>query len=235
MLARLMVALVAVSFTATHVRGDTLEEVEKKIADLQKKIHSCTSKIKMTMNMEQEQMKFKQEATGTYEYVVRDDKTYTRMEMETSMEMGEMKMSGKTLNVLDGKYAWVLNEMMGQKNVIKTKADPKQVQVGSGVLENLKADYDLTLGDDAEVDGEKTWTVTATPKKPPAAPGAPSTMRYNFRQSDGFPVRMVGIDGKGKEVTVMTWTEIKSNVDIDASRFKFEVPDGVKVMDQTGE
>jgi len=232
---RLIIALVAAAFTAGQVRGDTLEEVEKKISELQGKIRSCTSKMSMVTNMEQGEMKMKQEASGIFEYMKRDDKTYSRMEMDMKMEMGEMKMDGKTLSVTDGKYTWVLNEMMGQKNVIKTKADASNDVVGSNVLENLKKDYDLTLADDAEVDGEKTWTVMAKPKTPVNAPGAPATMRYNFRKSDGFPVKMVGIDSGGKEVTTITWTEIKPNVDIEASRFKFEPPAGVQVMDQTGE
>jgi len=56
---------------------------------------------------------------------------------------------------------------------------------------------------------------------------------YYFSKDTGMMMKMVMLNGEGKEMSTTTMTNWKMNPNLDASRFKFTAPPGVTVVDMT--
>lgn len=229
------IAFVLVTSVSAAVADEKLNALEKEIAAKWQKVNSMTAKMNMTMEMDQGAMKMKNTMKATVEYLRKGEKMLSRLEgeMEMVMDMGGQKntMSTPMLTVSDGEITHMLVEQMGQKMCMKTKTEANST-TGEAMFKLLREQFDLTVADDEEVDGEKCWVVHGKPKTA-TQPGQPVKMVYYFRQKDGATVQMLGYDASDKKVMTATYSEIKFNEKLDPKRFEFEVPEGVQVMDMT--
>ena len=233
-LTALIAFMLVVGISAAYA-DEKLDAVEKQIVAKWEKVKSMTAKMDMTMDVNQGGMQMKTTMKGTVEYLRQDAKMLSRMdtEMETSFEMGGKPntMKSSMLMVSDGEISHSLIEQMGQKMCVKNKADANSA-TGADMFKSLRKDYDLTLGDDESIDGAECWAVNAKPKTT-APPNAPAKFVHYFRQKDGANVQSFGFDAADKKIMTTKYTDIKFNEKLDPTRFKFEVPEGVQVMDMT--
>ncbi|MBU0618428.1 MAG: outer membrane lipoprotein-sorting protein [Planctomycetes bacterium] len=229
------IVFLLVTSVSTAVADEKLDALEKEIAAKWKTVKSMTAKMDMTMEVDQGGMKMKHTMKATVEYLRKGEKMLSRMEgeVEMVMDMGGQKntMNTPILTVSDGEITHTLVEQMGQKMCMKTKADANST-TGEAMFKALREQYELTVADDEEVDGEKCWVVHAKPKQA-AQPGQPVKMAFYFRQKDAATVQMLGYDASDKKVMTTTYSDIKFNEKLDPKRFEFEVPEGVQVMDRT--
>lgn len=232
---------VALSFTVRAAVADDLQAVEKKICEQWQQRKSMTAKMTMEMRMEQPGMTMESIGEGTNEMLRKGDKILSRMELKNNMvqKVGdqEMKMSSEVITIIDGDFAYTLqiqNRMDQQiKTAFKTNIDPQMSGDPKLMFEQLAKDNELELAPEETVDGRKVFVIVATPKQKLNYPGAPTKIVYQFDQKDGYLVKMVTYATGDKPLTTMTFSEVKLDVDIDPSRFVFEVPEGVEVLDQT--
>ena len=229
------IALVFVTSVSAAVADEKLDALEKEITAKWEKVESMTAKMDMAMEMDKGAMKMNHTMKATIEFLRKGDKMLSRMEgeMEMIMDMGGQKNTMKTpmLMVSDGEITHTLAEQMGQKMCVKAKADENSL-TGAEMFKSLREQYDLTMADDEEVDGDKCWVVHAKPKKA-GQPGQPVKVAFYFRQKDAATVQMIGYDASDKKVMNTEYTDIKFNEKLDPKRFEFEVPEGVQVMDMT--
>ncbi|MGE3181249.1 MAG: outer membrane lipoprotein carrier protein LolA [Phycisphaerae bacterium] len=215
--------------------AETLDEVTQKLEQQLKDIKSLSADMKMTVDVQQGDMKQNAVMDGKMSGTQRDGKYYSRSEATINMEMqmGEQsqKMSGNMLSVADGEFLWVVRDL-GQKQIIKQKIDDLP-PLGTDYVKKMKEDNELTLGENATVDGQECWVIVATPKKRDPMGPPVSKMKYYFRQSDGVIVKTEGLDEEGKVFMTMTLSNIKVNPSLSESDFKFEVPKDANVMDMT--
>jgi outer membrane lipoprotein-sorting protein len=229
------IALVFVTSVSAAVADDKLDALEKEIAAKWEKVESMTAKMDMTMQMDQGAMKMHNTMKATVEFLRKGERMLSRIEgeMEMTMDMGGQKNTMKTpmLMVSDGEFTHMLAEQMGQKMCVKDKADENSL-TGAEMFNSLRKQYDLTMVDDEEVDGDKCWVVHAKPKQA-GQPGQPVKVAFYFRKKDAATVQMLGYDASDKKVMTTTYSDIKFNEKLDPKRFEFEVPEGVQVMDMT--
>jgi len=229
------ITVVLVTSVSAAVADEKLDALEKEIAAKWKQVNSMTADMNMTMESDQGGMKMKHTMKVKVEYLRKGEKMLSRMEgeMVMLMDMGGQKNTMKTpfLAVSDGEFTHSLVEQMGQKMCTKAKADENSL-TGEAMFKSLREQYELTLADDEEVDGEKCWVVQGKPKMA-AQPGQPVKMVFYVRQKDAATVQMIGYDASDKKVMTTTYRDIKFNEKLDPKRFEFEVPEGVQVMDMT--
>jgi len=230
------IAFLFVTSVSAAVADEKLDAIEKEIATKWKSVNSMTAKMEMIMEMDQGGMKMKNTIKATVEYLRKGEKMLSRMDgqAERVMDMGGQKntMTTPMLTVTDGEFTHMLFEQMGQKMCVKTKAD-EDTLAGEAMFKMFRENYNLTVADDEEINGDKCWVVNATPKEA-GKPGQPAKMVYYFRQKDGATIQWLGYDPSGKQVMTTTYTDVKFNEKLDPKRFEFQVPEGVQVMDQTG-
>ena len=233
---RTVVILVAVllGWVATAGAGDTLESVEKKLTEKSKTVKALTADVSMVTDMAFPGGSSKSKSTGTLEFLKKGDMFLSRMEINTvsTQKYGEQetKMESSTQTILDGEFAYVLADQMGQKMAMKQKADNMQGADAETMFRTLRKDHDLKLLPDSTVDGQAVYVIEATPKS--AATGAGKSVSY-FAKDSGLVVKMVNFNPQGQPMSEMTYTSIKVNPKIDPDRFVFKAPAGVQVMDMT--
>ncbi len=230
-----LVAFVLATFVSIAQADEKLDAVEQRIVAKWEKVKSMTAKMDMVSDINQNGMQMKSTMTSTVEYLRRDGKMHSRMEgnTEITFDMGGTPntMKSNMLMVSDGEFMHMLTEQMGQKMCFKSKAD-ENAATGAEMLKVLKKNFDLTLGEDEKIDGEKCWVINAKPKQAPQ-PNAPTKFVYYFRQKDGAILKFVGFDAADKTLMTATYSDIKFNEKIDPKRFEFKAPEGVQVMDMT--
>ena len=217
-------------FSSGVLAAETLESVEKQIIARWSKLTSLTAKTTMVMNMQGMSMT----SEGTIECMKRGDKELLRMEMTMKQSMGGQSKDTAMSVIMDGEYVYNMTEMMGHKRAMKQKPDSFRGAVGGKrVFEDLKREHELKLLPDEKVDGQAVFVIKATPK---GAKPKPYTNSKNFFAKDtGIMVKMIGVDAGGNEVMTMTVSDVKRNPEIDPDRFVFKAPEGVQVMDVTGQ
>jgi outer membrane lipoprotein-sorting protein len=230
---RILSAVCVVLFPAAVLAGDTLESVEKNIAEKWTALSSMSAKMTMVSEMDMGGQKVSMKAVSTFEYMKEDGKELYRQEMTSEQKFGagEGTKSAATY-VDDGEFLWVLQEQMGNKMVMKQKTGQMQGNAGGEkMLKDLHERLNLKLLPDKEVDGADCHVIEGTPKK--AAPMRPAKELYYFGKDHGLLAKMVGMDADGKETMTLTFSDLEIDPDLDPERFVFEVPEGAQVMDMT--
>jgi outer membrane lipoprotein-sorting protein len=242
-------ASILLSCLSISVSGaETLEQVEKKLADVSMKVNSLTAKQSMVMEQENDQFKISSKSTGTIEYLRRGKELYMRVETKTSSvtKAGgqDIKMEQTTLIVWDGHYAYTLMQVMGRKSVIKMEIPAGQGSFGNEqFFKELRKEHVLTLLPSEKLDGQECYVLESVPKytaRPVEGSEGESQeesiiskTRYYLRQDTGIIVKTVLHDENGKPLTTMTLSDVKLNPSINPDRFVFNAPEGVEITDMT--
>jgi len=221
------------SLTAAAAPGEeTLESLEAKLKPKWKEIKSLSATVVMSTTMPGVSMKME----GPYEFMMKDGKQCFRMETKMQQSFGDQKMEMTGLYVCDGDVMYMLTENMGQKSCMKMKPDASQMQspAAENMFESLRQQMDMSVAPDEKVDGKDAYVIQGKPKTQASMPGVTLTKVY-FDQKTGMMLKTVGLGADGSTVSEMTYKDVKLNPAISADRFKFEAPEGVPVMDMTGQ
>jgi len=232
-LARILpIALTLLAAVAAAPAADKLEDVEKQLIEKWKGLTSLSAKIAMDVEMKQGEMAMKAKMTGTTEYLRHEGKHLTHLDATMDMEGGQGQKSTMTMqSYSDGEVTYMMREFMGMKSCVKQNANAGDYGWDEKYFEKMSKDNKLTLGEDAECDGQKCWVIVAERKAP--QPGEPAKAAHYFRQSDGVHVKLEGMDAEGTKILTATYTDIKINPKLEPSHFEFKAPEGVQVVDQT--
>jgi len=221
---------------ALAVPRETLEAIEREIAEKWTKIKTLSGTMTMSSDMSMEGSSSKSESTGTYEYMKKGDKLVYRMHMKMSMVNNfggqEMKMDSEVTSICDGAFVYTLTDQGGQKSAAKMKADNSQSMDTMSTLTTLRQHNTLKLLADESLDGQGVYTIEAMAKEP-ASP-MPRTVMY-IAKDNGVLLKSVSFDKAGKQAATMLFKDIKVNGEISADRFTFKAPEGVEVLDMSAQ
>ena len=225
-----LVALVACSSFARA--EETLESVEKKIADLWDRMGSMT----VRMDVKLAGPGGDTTSTGTMEYLKKGDKQLFRFDQQYEQVVGAEKLTIVELSVFDGEYLYTLQEFGGKRVAVKRTKDALQGRGGGKtMLDSLRTNYALKLGGDTKVAGQDAWVIEATPQ-PNSQGGGMHTMRLMVAQSTGVPLKVetvVNDDKDGKVQMSVTYSDAKVDAKLDAERFTIKALGDVQIMDFT--
>jgi outer membrane lipoprotein-sorting protein len=220
------------------VRGESLEEVEKKLIEIIGKQKSVQYKCKTDMTMEMAGFKTKSESLTTIEYARAGERWKSRIETKSKGEQeaggSSQKFESVSLMVFDGEVQWTLVENMGVKHASKQKFDPKtHINPFDAKTQFAKTHEvsELKLLPDEKVGGRDCWVIEMTPKGAAnLGPMGGKTLQY-YDKSNGVPLKVATMTADGKPMQTTVSEDIKIDGDIPAERFKFKAPDGVEIKD----
>lgn len=221
---RLMLVLtLALVFSplSAETPGELLDRLEKKSAALK----SWEMTTEMTMKSEYIEMSSKSTMIAK-----RIDEKSIKMFMDSTSNSkmqgmpGEQKISGKMVS--DGTVMWSESDAMGQKTVMKTKAQ--------GDMTGNDALKDLLKGNNAVVKGKETINgqECSVIELSSDAGGETTTTTMWLSEKTGMMVKSE-TKGKSAGTTTLLVTDFKENPSIDDSKFNYTPPAGVEVVDMT--
>lgn len=199
---------------------------------------SMTANLLMSMSMTAAPgMSMNGEGKGWVKMLRKDGLVMSRVELEQNIvqKMGEneQKLQSKVINVTDGKVAYTLTEQMGQKMCIKNKPENAQAFDPADMFKSLRMQFKLTALPEEKLDGEEVFVIEGTPRE--LTPGNPVTkLRVLIGKAHGMVLKQTIFGTDGAPMQTITYEDVKFDGPVDAAVFKFEVPEGVQVIDQTG-
>lgn len=233
MIRRLSILAVLTFCGQSLAQTETIESVQKKLTEMQRKITSLTAKIRYHQFLEGA-AKNTTTGEGTLEYVTTGDKLYYREELNRVKKIeykGEVRNEPNTFKkVIDGKFTWLLNIALGQPAVTKQPLPPPP---DPNPFKEFEQQYNLSLLPDETISGRPCWVVEATPKPPLKHPWPSFKIRFWYDKDVGVLMKKVTYDLKQNPMTTLTYVDIRTNVPINQDRFKFEIPSNAKVFDDT--
>lgn len=233
-------ALLVLSLS-TPLFGETLEEVEKKISDMQAKYKSIQIKSKHKQDLVTEDMTIKDEGETTAEYKRKGEKGYqARVESKSKgtrklKDKEEEKTEMSTLMVHDGEYMYILTITPEQKSAMKQKPDAKSDLNPFDAAQLFKEqhkNFNIKLLPDETIEGKAVYAIETTPKKGDENPILGKSISY-YDKKTGISVKTIAYNPQGKPYLTSITTEVKLDSDIPDSRFVFKAPEGVQVFDMT--
>lgn len=222
-----------VTATADEKVDQAVKELEAKFA----KIDSYTAKTKTMTDTEfGPGHSQKSEMSGTAEWVRKGEKALMRSDTKcvtVKTEDGKKTTTPSIITTVnDSEFQYVLIEEGGKKKVTKTKAQPAQAYHPMALFKQYQAYHDIKLLPDEAVHGQDCYVFEMKMK---AMEGAPPTGRQvlYYQKDNGIVVKSEGFDGEGKLISSSMSMDVKINVSISEDRFKFDIPEGAEVFDQT--
>lgn len=223
-------------FAAT-AQAETIEDVQKAIADKAAACKSISCKTHSDIDTTTGEMKYVAVSDMTFEAMRKGDKWLYRSEGKTksttTMSGQETKQDMTMLMVQDGQFSWILTDMGTQKTCMKNVANNDMtVLVDKKTWEQLNKDFNFKLIGDESQDGKACWAVEATPKDASKVGNLSKTMTW-YDKSTGVALKSIAKDDKGKVMSTSVTTDVKVDGSIAETRFTFKAPEGVQVMDMT--
>ena len=232
-----VLAAAALGLLATGALADDLASVEKKISAGWKNYKTMSAKVVLSQHMNMGGMSMETNGNGTQELMRQGDKTLSRFELKMAMtrKMGEqeMKMEQEMLQIIDGDITHMLVDAMGQKTAFKSKTKDSDASDPELMFAAMHKDSEVKLLPEETIAGAKMYVIESTPKEKAASPGAPQKTIMYFNQATCQLVKMIAHDQTGAPMMTMEYSDFKFDEPIDPDRFKFVLPEGVQLMDQT--
>lgn len=231
----LLCVLPAVFAAAAH--AETIEDVQKAIADKAAACKSISCKTHADMDTSNDQMKYVATTDMTLQAMRKGDKWLYRSEGKTksttTMSGQETKQDITMLMVQDGQFSWILTDMGTQKTCMKNVANSDfNVLMDKKTWDEMNKTFNFKLIGDESQDGKACWAVEATPKDATKTGNLGKTMTW-YDKSTGVAIKSVAKDDKGKVMSTSVTTDVKIDASIPEDRFTFKAPEGVQVMDMT--
>ncbi|MFQ5489337.1 MAG: outer membrane lipoprotein carrier protein LolA [Phycisphaerae bacterium] len=217
--------------------GETLEQIEAKLAAAQDKLNSMTAATTTVQDMEMGGGSMKSHTQGTYEWLRQGKNILFRLDITGTHEQSfggqATKSTSTTTMISDGQFVYTLADQNGQKMATKAAATKNANTDVRAMFKSMHESYNLKPLPDETVDGRICYVIELVPKETQNNPM--SRQKYYMCKELGMSIKSVAYDASGKEMMSTLVTEIKTGAKISPDRFKFQPPAGVEVMDLTGQ
>ena len=230
-------AAVLLGLSLSAAADEKADKVIKELDEQYAKIKAYSAKTKSTTDVEfTPEYKQKSEMVGMMEWARQGDKAM--MHSVTQVKTVETQ-GGSTTDkastitaVSDGEFMYVMTEEAGQKTVMKNKAPSAKDSRPSAMFAQLREYFEITLLDDAKVDGADCHVIEMKMKPMEGMPPQGRQLQY-YSKDHGMMVKTEAFDGNGKLTVSSITTDIKIDADISPDRFKFEIPPDAQVTDMS--
>lgn len=223
------VALVSIS-ASTAFAEDSIERVAERIRDLGERVRTLEADV----SLEASTAGVRQEAKGTFAMRRDDERVRTRQELTLHMRIEDLiDAETRILTVTDGATAFVetRSDLTGVQ-VVKLKTDALGgIEPTGAMLDGLIDKYELSLGKETRVDGQRCWTIVAKVRQQPTEANKPAQIELLVRQKDGIPARIDAYNNANAKLLALEYSKIRVNRPLDAKQFDYTPPEGATVID----
>jgi len=217
--------------------GADFEQAIKELVDTHAKLKSYRANVKSREHLIFDTgNELDSTVTGKVEWQRQGDKLLYRADSESTsiqkVNETETPTRAERTMVCDGEFFYTYIEVMGEKQAAKQFPDPVLGANAKKILDELTPDYNLKLERDQSWGGAPCYVIEATPKTEDAS-HLMAKAQYYFRKDTGTAVRTLGFDAKGNKTYSIEHFDVELNPEINPERFKFVLPEGVRLDDMT--
>ncbi|MDO8631464.1 MAG: hypothetical protein Q7R41_13335 [Phycisphaerales bacterium] len=230
--------LVLPTLVAATDKAGTLDEAEKIIIERFAQVRSFAAVLTTLETADPgDGSTAKAEIKRRIEWIRKGDGFLYRAESTTrkTRTHGDKNTTEETTatTVSDGAFVVTIAEQNGEKTATKRKADVTTIPDIQAMLVELRKDHVLSRRADVILGVDDCYAIKVVPKDRKGT--AISHSVIYFRKDIGLDVRTVVYDKNNKLIYTSTTTDIRLNPDLSPDRFVVVLPDGVKLVDLTGQ
>ena len=227
-------ALVIPALAGAARAADTLESVEKKLAEKSSKIKSLTAKMSMTTSITRNESSSQVESTGTHEFTRQGGKALSRTHMNvkriSNIAGKEILSEFSVLTIVNGDVMYTLRDQRGRTKALKTAAGGFQTADGWAMLDKLRKQHEFKLLPEETIDGSPVYVLEG--KRKEESRDKDKTKLY-IAKDTGIVLKKIRVDESNRNSSTTIFSDVKLNPKIDPGRFVFEAPPGVEIEDKT--
>ncbi len=237
---KLFAGLILTLMSASIANAATLEDVERIIEEKWAGITSFSADISVDVKIPLGLVDVPSNAEGTIELMAMEGGRRYRLDIRNHLAKSFLLRDGLTqeiLTVFDGEHEFTELTVFGRKQVSKRvpdENDANRPMGGSAVFDRLRKQGDVKLAGETTIDGAPVWIIDVTANGKPVdvqGPIEPDRIRVFIAQDSGLQVRLIMFNEKDKELLRMRYSNIELNPKLDAARFNYTPPPGVKVTE----
>ncbi|HNR31220.1 MAG TPA: hypothetical protein PKI11_10045 [Candidatus Hydrogenedentes bacterium] len=223
-----MCCLILLVATASIAHAAAFEEVEADILDAWSKVRTLKADLALETMIEEEST---MTATGDVTMLVVGDAAKYRQRITMKIE-GPMALDMTMDSVYDGQELYIVNEVLGQKTLLKTQPGAGEdipPPGGKILLDRVKEDFTVSVGEDRKVGAARCYVLECVPKNP--AEGIARLLVF-MNKKTGVAAGMEIYPEVGAPIMVR-YTNVRINSDVDPAQFVFTAPEGVAIAEET--
>lgn len=218
----------------------SIDDVKREIDKRFENIQGFRADVSMDATMPLVGMSVPSKGTGSIEMMEVDGVPCFRLEVLSKVAQNALVRDGlqhKLVTVFDGEFEYTEMTLLGRTQVTKrtpNPADPNRPASGGDALDRYRAMGDVVYSGEGEVGGKPVWIIDVKGKNGSIkveGPMEPERMRLFIAQDSGIQIEMRMFDDKDRELVVMRYLNLELNPELDASRFEYAPPPGVKVQE----
>lgn len=214
--------------------GETLETVTRKLNEIWAGTNSMTADFVVALRFTNPAGDMATIGNATFEYQRKAGKSLYRQEIAytvTNSRNGKelTRVEHSELIVNDGEFHYTLRKRQGAVTAEKWPEGSAASFDGRTVFEKMSSNDTMTYIGQKQVDGRGVYVFEGRPKKRSTRE---KTVVY-FDMETGIAVKSTFLGWVRRRDSSVTFTNVKINPKIDPARFKFELPPGVEMLDQT--
>lgn len=217
----------------------TLDEIRRRIHERVSTYTTIQYELEMVSEFKARQLSSTNTTRQTGQFMRRAGKVLSRIETSAvALRQGggkEQQSAYSSLDVCDGDYQYNLMDRGGEVRATRRRVDPAKRYNpfdADRIFRDLEARNDLRVLPDETVDGHDCWAIEMRPHDAEGRTAGGWSVAY-YDKKTGINIRTIGYDRRGTVRTRMNTTKIRIDEPIDESRFLFEAPEGVTLVDLT--
>lgn len=217
---------------------DTIDAVEKKIEQAWAANKTLAAVIAMTGSQKQGDQVITMAGTGRFEWMREGDDEKTRMSFDSTATLGDgegaRKIESSSLVISDGEFLHSMLTRGGHSDAYKQKLEQHEDLGGGRALKQLRETGNkLSVLPDEKIGDRDVYVILAAPKQPdPQSPEKDATVYVD--QQTGIVLKRVVRGADNEPIFTMLLTDLEINKPIKPEQFIFKAPEGVTVLDMTG-
>lgn len=220
----------------SNVRASELQDAEKDIRDKYEKITSFEAVVTVNSATHVRNGGNQVKGKGTLLVLKEGDRISYAWKIKSTIVVnpdGEAKtIDAYTEIVSSGDDVYEYMEQMGNSRVTITKYLPNEIPHVKQMLDQLHLTHDVKLIGEQTTDGQEVYVLEANAKSPGTRPGR---VAMHFAKDTGLLIKRDEFNDSPQSTSTVTFTNIQTNTEIPAEKFKFVMPAGASVYDRTNE
>ncbi len=229
-------ALMAIAMPAIS-EADTLESIETQLTERWSRISGFSATMHVEVDMTRSRIRVRSDMSGPL-LVQRTENGVTRHRSELAGRtkagpLGLLRADAEVLTVSTGDVTFTEQRVRDEIKVTRSKRPDPTAPGGGDRISSMKDRYTLRALPRERIGGREALVIEARSRNPKDEPV--DRIRMFFDADTGIQLRITMFDDRGREITKVSFRDIRINPIIEDDAFEYAPPEGVPITEKEAE